>query len=178
MTTSYWKAKPISARILRALKNPSMDAWYTWVFKWFSKDFKFKLARDLVLRLSGCLLKILLSSLENLTARQNLKLLEKNLLEKGSNFALKCAHALSGFARNFLPLEKILLKLARLKNWKAKILLETCSARKPSCSFFSNSKNFCLVSALPWSNPYYLHFSVKDKIILGFLTKKVDFLKF
>ena len=44
----------------------------------------------LVLRLSGCLLEILLGSLENLTARQNSnsKLLEKILLEKGSNSIL------------------------------------------------------------------------------------------
>ena len=64
------------------------------------------------------------------------------------NCARKCARARSGFARNFWPLEKILLELARLENWKAKILLETRSARKLTCSFCSNSKNFRLVSAL------------------------------
>ena len=44
----------------------------------------------LVLRLSGCLLEILLGSLENLTTRQNSnsKLLEKIMLEKGSNSIL------------------------------------------------------------------------------------------
>ena len=47
-------------------------------------------AFKVVLRLSGCLLEILLGSLENLTARQNSnsKLLEKILLEKGSNSIL------------------------------------------------------------------------------------------
>ena len=62
--------------------------------------------------------------------------------------ARKIAFARSGFARYFCVLENILLELARLDNWIPKILLETRSARKSSCSFCSNSKIFRSVSAL------------------------------
>ena len=64
------------------------------------------------------------------------------------NCARKCARARWSFARNFWPLEKILLELARLENCKEEFLLGTRSARKLTCSFCSNSKNFCSVSAL------------------------------
>ena len=64
------------------------------------------------------------------------------------NCTRKCARARSSFARKFWPLEKILLELARLENCKEEFLLGTRSARKLTCSFCSNLKNFRSVSAL------------------------------
>ena len=82
---------------------------------------------------------------------KNLRFAQKNTFLL-ARFTKKCARkdarARSGVARNFWPLEKILLELARLENLKTKILLETRSARNLSGSFCSNSKIFRSVSAL------------------------------
>ena len=108
----------------------------------------------------------------SICARNIARNFKKCSLDLHSIIARKLCSARSGFARHFGALEKFLLELARLENCKEEFLLGTRSARKLTCSFCSNSKNFRSVSALcatSSQNCLYTSFSCECKHVENYI---------